>query len=64
MTPLATIIVEQIRAAIAATDHVDPADRNLIFQMLMADVRSRSVVSLSNLPEPTEPIRDPRAVSK
>ncbi len=60
MTP--ATITEMFRALIAATDKLDPRERDRIFSALVADLRARDPESVSplRLGPPTEPIRDPR----
>lgn len=61
----AAALVEVFRAALDATDRLSPADRDGIYQALVADLRSRRPESVSpmKMGPPTEPIRDPRSAA-
>lgn len=64
MTPRAHSIVEIIRQALIAAESCEPAEADLIYAMLVNDLRSRrpECVSALTLGPPTELIRDPRRV--
>jgi hypothetical protein len=65
VSPRASAIIEVIRSALAAVEHLDPADQDFIVSAIVADLRSRrpvAVAPLGVLPPPTEPIVDPRSV--
>lgn len=58
--------LEILRSVLERVDRLpDPADRDLIYQHLVADLRSRRPQSVSplTLGPPTEKIRDPRGQS-
>ncbi|MCX5747513.1 MAG: hypothetical protein NT062_34040 [Proteobacteria bacterium] len=56
-------IAKVLASALDATDKLEPAERDFIRTMLVADLRSRWPESVSplTLGPPTEAIRDPRA---
>lgn len=64
MTARAAAVAELIRTALAAADQLDPGERDELYRMLVADMRSRRPESVSplTLGPPTDPaaIRDPR----
>ncbi len=63
-SPRGAALVEVFRSALATLDTLEPAEQTAIVGALVRDLQSRrpmSVVPLSTLPPPTEPIRDPRS---
>lgn len=56
---LAAQIVENIRNALNALDGISATRRNLIMEIVLADIRSRQLGMLSNW-RPTETPHDPR----
>jgi hypothetical protein len=63
MSAIVAAVAELIRTALAADDQLDPVERDAIYAVLVADLRSRrpGAVSPMTLGPPTEPIRDPRS---
>lgn len=64
MTARAAAVAELIRTALAAADQLDPFERDELYRMLVADMRSRRPESvrpltLGPLTDPAT-IRDPR----
>ena len=60
----APAIIEVIRSALAAMEHLDPVEQDLIVATIVADLRARrpvAVAPLGVLPAPTERIVDPRS---
>lgn len=58
-------ILEVMRAALASTERLDPADQDRVYSAVLAHVRARrpgSVGCLGQLPPPSEVIRDPRGL--
>jgi hypothetical protein len=49
MTARAAAVAELIRTALAAADRLDPAERDAIYTVLVADLRSRRSESVSPL---------------
>ena len=62
MTGRGAVILELVRQAMAAVESLDPAERDVVVETLVADLRARhpESVSLLTIGPPTEPIRDPR----
>lgn len=64
MTARCAEVVELLRSALDAADLLDPAERDELYRLLVADMRSRRPESVSplTLGPPTDPaaIRDPR----
>ena len=62
MTARGSTILEIVRQAMKAVETLDPAERDVVVDMLVADLRARhpESVSLLTIGPPTEPIRDPR----
>ena len=62
MTGRGAAILELVRQAMAAVESLDPAERDVVVETLVADLRARhpESVSLLTIGPPTEPIRDPR----
>jgi hypothetical protein len=65
VSPRCAAIIRTLRAALAATETLEPAEQDLVVGALVADLRARrpvAVAPLGVLPAPTEKIRDPRSV--
>lgn len=62
MTERGSAIVELMRQTLKSVDTLQPAERDLVYTMLVSDLRARRPESVSplTLGPPTEPIKDPR----